>query len=381
MYMMMSWRDNELEEDGSGLSTANTDNPAEVLLGTVKRRRERSSSRPKSNQLGKPLDSLTWSGRYERETTMKRIQYHEYGGPEVMRFEDFEPARPGNGELLISVRAAAANPYDWKVRNGDMKMMTGRKFPRGLGYDFAGVVEAVGPGVTRLSVGDDVLGVAPMKTSGAFAEMIVAVENGVVKKPAELSFEEAAAIPTIGGAALQGLVTKGKLQAGQSVFVHGCLGGVGRAAVQIALARGAAVVGGSCRASGIRDARELGVDPVVEFDSIPSGLAKKFDIVYDTVGTLAPAIARNLLAPGGRIIDIVPSSAKKFIKSALPGPYNILMTQLNVEDLGELAQMCATGTLRLPIAQTVPLQAAIPALTELERNNTPRGGKLIITAS
>ncbi|WP_006247135.1 NADP-dependent oxidoreductase [Mycolicibacterium tusciae] len=310
---------------------------------------------------------------------MKRIQYHKYGGPEVMQFEDFAPARPGNGELLISVRAAAANPYDWKVRNGDMKIMTGRKFPRGLGYDFAGVVEAVGPGVTRLSVGDDVLGVAPMKTSGAFAEMIVAVDKGVVKKPAELSFEEAAAIPTIGGAALQGLVTKGKLQEGQSVFVHGCLGGVGRAAVQVALARGAKVVGGSCRASGMRDAQELGVYPVVEFDSIPTELAKKFDIVYDTVGTLAPATARRLLASGGRIIDIVPSSARKFIRSALPGPYSILMTQLNVEDLEELAAMCAAGRLRLPIGQTVPLQDAIPALTELEHNHTPRDGKLIIT--
>ncbi|WNG83461.1 NADP-dependent oxidoreductase [Mycobacterium sp. ITM-2016-00316] len=312
---------------------------------------------------------------------MKRIQYHKYGGPDVMRFEDFEPARPGNGELMVRVKAAAANPYDWKVRNGDMKMMTGRTFPRGLGYDFAGVVEAVGPGVTRLAVGDDVLGVAPMKTSGAFAEMIVAMEKGIVRKPARLSFEDAAAIPTIGGAALQGLVTKGKLQTGQSVFIHGCLGGVGRAAVQIALARGAASVGGSCRASRMPDARVLGVDPVVDFDSIPSDLAKKFDIVFDTVGTLAPATARRLLASGGRIIDIVPSSVKKFIKSALPGPYNILMTQLDVDSLEELAGMCAAGTLRLPIAQTVPLQDAIPALTELERNNTPRGGKLIITTS
>lgn len=310
---------------------------------------------------------------------MKRIQYHQYGGPGVMHFEDFEPARPGSGELLISVRAAAANPYDWKVRNGEMKIMTGRKFPRGLGYDFAGVVEAVGPDVTRLNVGDDVLGAAPIKTSGAFAEMVVAGEKGVVKKPAELSFEEAAAIPTIGGAALQALVTKGKLRAGQSVFIHGCLGGVGRAAVQIALARGAAMVGGSCRASGAQDARDLGVAPVVEFDSIPTDLANTFDVVFDTVGTLAPATARRLLAPGGHIIDIVPSGAK-FLRSVLPGPYEVLIAKHNVEDLEELARACATGALRLPIARTVPLEDAIPALTELERNNTPRGGKLIITA-
>lgn len=310
---------------------------------------------------------------------MKRIQYHQYGGPEVMRYEDFAPPRPGEGEVSVKVRAAAANPYDWKVRNGEMKFMSGRSFPRGFGFDFAGVVEAVGPGVTRLSVGDEVLGVAPIKSSGAFAEMVVVVEKGVARKPPGLSFEEAAAIPTVGGAALQGLVTKGKLQAGQSVFVHGCLGGVGRAAVQIAMARGAAVVGGSCRTSGMPEARELGVAPVVEFDAIPPTLAKAFDIVYDTVGTLAPATARRLLKPGGHIIDIVPS-ATKFIRSALPGPYQVLITQHNADDLEELARMCAEGKLRLPIARTVPLEDAIPALTELERNNTPRGGKLIITA-
>jgi NADPH:quinone reductase-like Zn-dependent oxidoreductase len=311
---------------------------------------------------------------------MKRIQYHQYGGPEVMRLEDFEPARPGAGEVLVRVRAAAVNPYDYKVRNGEMKIMTGCKFPRGLGYDFAGVVDAVGQGVTRLSVGDDVLGAAAIKASGAFAEMVVADEKGVAKKPAELSFEEAAAIPTVGVAALQALVDKGKLQAGQAVFVNGCLGGVGRAAVQIASARGAAVVGGSCRASAMQDARDLGVAPVVEFDSIPTTLKGKFDIVFDTVGTLSPKTARMLLKPGGRIVDIVPS-AGKFVRSVLPGPYKLVIGQHNAKDLDELARACGRGTLRLPIAATVPLKDAIAALTELERNNKPKGGKLIITTT
>jgi NADPH:quinone reductase-like Zn-dependent oxidoreductase len=311
---------------------------------------------------------------------MKRLQYNQYGGPDVMRFEDFEPARPGRKEVLVRVQAAAANPYDWKVRNGEMKFMTGSKFPRGLGYDFAGVIEAVGPGVTRLSVGDEVLGATPIKASGAFAEMVIATEKWIVEKPAELSFEEAAAIPTIGSAALQALVNKGKLQAGQAVFVHGCLGGVGRAAVQIASARGAAKVAGSCRVSAMPDAYGLGVAPVVNFDSVPTALTGQFDIVFDTVGTLAPTAARMLLKSGGHIVDIVPT-ATKFIKSALPGPFNILITQQNAKDLVELARMCAEGTLRLPIALTVPLRDAIAALTDLERNNNPRGGKLIITAT
>jgi NADPH:quinone reductase-like Zn-dependent oxidoreductase len=190
-----------------------------------------------------------------KETTMKRIQFHRYGGPEVMQFEDFEPQRPGAGQVLIRVRAAAANPYD---------------------------------------------------------------EKGVTTKPAGLSFVDAAALPTVVVAALQALTGKGKLQPGHSVFVHGCLGGVGRAAVQIALARGATVVGGSCRASGAREARDLGVSPVVEFASPLASLTGRFDIVFDTVGTLSRTTARRLLGPGGRIVDVVPS-ATKFVRSALPG--------------------------------------------------------------
>jgi NADPH:quinone reductase-like Zn-dependent oxidoreductase len=311
---------------------------------------------------------------------MKRIQYHRYGGPEVMRFEDFEAAPPGANEVLVRVRAAAVNPYDWKIRNGEMKMMSGRKFPQGVGHDFAGVIEAVGQDVNRLGVGDEVLGAAQIKEGGAFAEAVVVHEKGVARKPAGLSFEEAAAIPTVGVAALQAVVRKGNFQPGQAVFVHGCLGGVGRTAVQIALTRGAAMVGGSCRVSSMQDARHLGVTPVVEFDSIPTTLEGQFDIVFDTAGSLSPATARMLLKSGGRIVDIVPSAAK-FAKSVLPGPYHVVIARHNAEDLRELAQACAHGSLRLPIARTVPLSHAIAALTELELDNRPKGGKLIITAS
>jgi NADPH:quinone reductase-like Zn-dependent oxidoreductase len=120
---------------------------------------------------------------------MKRIQYHRYGGPEVMRLENFELPRPGKGEVLVRVMAAAANPMDWKIRNGEMRIMTGRSFPRGLGNDFAGVVEAVGEGVTRLRAGDAVLGGTSLKGAGAFAEMVIAKEKAVVKKPADLSYD------------------------------------------------------------------------------------------------------------------------------------------------------------------------------------------------
>jgi NADPH:quinone reductase-like Zn-dependent oxidoreductase len=132
--------------------------------------------------------------------------------------------------------------------------MTGRRFPRGLGHDFAGTVESIGEGVTRFQVGDDVFGAMSMKDSGAFAEMVVTDGKLIVAKPAELSYAEAAALPTAGVAALRSVIDKGQLQAGQSVFINGCLGGVGRAAAQIALMHGASV-GGSCRLPGLRSGR------------------------------------------------------------------------------------------------------------------------------
>ncbi|WAL69687.1 NADP-dependent oxidoreductase [Amycolatopsis cynarae] len=294
-----------------------------------------------------------------------------------MRLEDFEPARPGVGEVLVRVRAAAANPMDFGIRNGRMKMVTGRSFPRAMGYDFAGVVEAVGDGVTRLNVGDEVLGGAPFKLGGAFAEVVVAEEKGVVKKPAGLSFEDAAAIPTVGITALQALIVKGKLRRGQAVFVHGCLGGVGRSAVQIALAHHA-TVGGSCRVTARQDAYDLGIDPIVEFDFDPASFTGRFDLVLDTAGTLPVKAARMMLKPGGRIIGIHPSPWN-LARSVLPGPFQTVIARPVTEDLEEVARAAGQGTLRLPIARTVPLSAAIPALIELERNGMAKSGKLIIT--
>ncbi|MEU6540541.1 NADP-dependent oxidoreductase [Streptomyces sp. NPDC047000] len=309
---------------------------------------------------------------------MKRIQYHQYGGPEVMRLEDFEPAPLGPDEVLVRVRAAAANPMDFGIRAGRMKYVTGRRFPRAMGYDFAGVVEAVGDRVTRLHVGDEVLGGTPIKSAGAFADVVVAQEKGVVRKPGNLSFEDAAAIPTVGITALQALITKGRLQPGQAVFVHSCLGGVGRSAVQIALAH-QAMVAGSCRGSARSEARGLGMDPVVDFDFDPASLAGGFDLVLVTAGTLPVKAARTMLKPGGRIISILPTPAN-LARSVLPGPFQVMTARPVTKDLEEVARAAGRGTLRLPITRTVPLSQAIPALTELEqKNGTAKRGKLIIT--
>ncbi|MET0134437.1 MAG: zinc-binding dehydrogenase, partial [Kibdelosporangium sp.] len=174
--------------------------------------------------------------------------------------------------------------------------------------------------------------------------------------------------------AFQAMVNTSKMH---TVFIHGCLGGVGRSAAQFAVAHGA-TVGGSCRGTAAHEAHDLGIAPIVEFDFDAMKLAGRFDLVLDTAGTLPMKAARALLRPGGRVIDINPTPAK-FVRSALPGPFRVLIGKTVAADLDAVAQAAGKGILRLPVSRTVPLGEAIAALTELERDRTPKGGKLVIT--
>ncbi len=235
---------------------------------------------------------------------MKRVQYHRYGGPGVLALEGAPTPTPGRGQVLVRVHAAAANAMDWKIRKGEMRLMTGRQFPRGVGHDFAGVIERVGEGVTRLQVGDEVLGAARLQHAGAFAEFVIADQGSVAHKPEALTFAQAATLPVVGLTAYQAVTRAGRLQPGQEIFINGCLGGVGRIAVQVATGVGASVTG-SLRSGSEVDAHQLGVATVVSFDLDPAPLSGRFDVVFDTAGNLPFATARRTLKRGGRIIDIV----------------------------------------------------------------------------
>ena len=165
---------------------------------------------------------------------MKRIQYHKYGGPETMQLEDFELQSPGPGGVAVKVKFTAINPIDWKVRRGELKMVTGKSFPRAMGSDFSGIVTAVGAGVTRCKPGDAVFGMARLKEGGALGEAVMTSETFIAKKPDSLTFEQAACLATPGVTAWNGLVDKANLQGKKRVFVNGCMGAVGEATVQLA---------------------------------------------------------------------------------------------------------------------------------------------------
>ncbi|WP_119696572.1 NADP-dependent oxidoreductase [Microbacterium halotolerans] len=307
---------------------------------------------------------------------MKRLEYHRYGGPDVLALGDADTPTPGRGQVLVRVRAAAANAMDWKIRRGEMRTMTGRRFPRSVGHDFAGIIEQVGEGVTRLEVGDEVLGAARLRQAGAFAELVIADEQSVAHKPDAVSFAQAATLPVIGLTAYQAVTKAGRLQPGQDIFINGCLGGVGRVAVQVATGAGASVTG-SCRSGSEADARQLGVDTVIAFDLDPVPPTGRFDVVFDTAGTLPFVTARRMLKPGGRIIDIVPSAAK-FARSILPGPYTAFMGRPDSNDLQHVADAAGRGEITTRISRTVTLADAIPALIDLENAPTSSGGKLVI---
>ena len=307
---------------------------------------------------------------------MKRVQYFHYGAPEELRLDDVTPPDAGRGQIRVQVRAAAANPMDWKIRRGEMKMLSGFRFPRGLGHDFAGVVEAVGSGVERLKVGDEVFGLTTIRQAASFAEYVVADEKNVGLKPSSISFEQAAALTLVSVTAWNALVTKARLRADQSVFITGCLGGVGRSAVQIARMRGANVVG-SCSASRREEALALGVGEVVDYLAVDiASYQRRFDVVFNTASALSLSQCGAMLKRRGMSLHIVPTFAK-LIGCLLPSRHHLVFGNPTPQCIAGIAEAMERGQLVPAIGRIVPLSEAISAVLELERTGLPKG-KLVI---
>jgi NADPH:quinone reductase-like Zn-dependent oxidoreductase len=265
---------------------------------------------------------------------------------------------------------------DGKIRRGEMKAISGFRFPRGLGHDFAGVVDAVGPGMERLKVGDEVFGVPSIRQAGAFAEYVVADEKNVGLKPSSISFEQAAALTIVGLTAWNALVAKARLSAGQSVFITGCLGGVGRSAVQIARMRGASIVG-SCSGSGREEALALGVGEAVDYRAFDIASYQHLsDVISDTAGALSLRQCGAILKRGGMSLHIVPTPAK-LIGWLLPSRHHLVVGNPTPQSLAGIAEAAERGQLVPAIGRVVPLSEAIPAIVELERTGFPKG-KLVI---
>jgi NADPH:quinone reductase-like Zn-dependent oxidoreductase len=307
---------------------------------------------------------------------MKRIQYAKYGGPELMKLVDFVPVVPGKGEVAVKVKFAAINPIDWKVRNGYLSMVTGKSFPRAMGSDFSGTVIAVGADVTRFKPGEAVFGMARLKESGALGQIVVTDESFMALKPENVSFEDAACLATPGVTAWNGLVDKAKLVGGKQVFINGCAGAVGEAAVQIAQMLGADIAG-SCRESDIDRVKALSVRAAYDYRSTDlQNLGRRFDVVYDTAAVMTPRMGTGLLNKGGAYLDINPTPAR-FIRSLFDRQLKPIVCTPRAEILDALARAAGSGKLRLPVATIVPLRDAVGLIAALEQGRR-LGGKGLV---
>jgi NADPH:quinone reductase-like Zn-dependent oxidoreductase len=324
---------------------------------------------------------------------MKAYVYRDFGSPDVLRLEEIEKPVPTANQLLIRVRAVSVNPLDWHYMEGTPYL--GRLVEFGflrpkntrLGVDYAGTVEAVGKEVTQFKPGDEVYG----NRFGAFAEYICATDKALASKPANLTFEQAAAIPVAGVTALQGLRDKGKLQPGQKVLINGASGGVGTFAVQIAKSSGAEVTG-VCSGRNVELVRSLGADHVVDYtkeDFTKSG--QHYDLIIDNVGNRSVLEYTRVLNPQGRLVMIGGGGPENqgfigplikplkmvVLKRFLTQEAGSMLAQMNQKDLTILADLVQTDKITPVIDKTYPFSQLPEAMRYLETGRAR--GKVVVT--
>ena len=307
--------------------------------------------------------------------TMKSVCIYSYGDPSVLKYQDAPQPHPREGEVLVRVHAAGINPVDWKIREGHLKEMLHHTFPLVLGWDVSGVVEALGSGVSRLKLGDEVFSRPDISRDGAYAEFIVIKESEVALKPTTIDHIHAAALPLAGLTAWQTLFDAGGLVAGQRALIHAGAGGVGHLAVQLAKWKGAEVIT-TASAHNHDFLRKLGADQIVDYKTVRFEEAvKPVDIVLDTMGGDIQERSWKVLKPGGILISIVsppPSeiAAKHGVRQAF------VFIQPNAAQLAEIAKLVDTEKLKAIVETVLPLSDATRAQELSERGHTR--GKIVL---
>src|SRR6266404_9584081 len=284
---------------------------------------------------------------------MKAVQVHNYGGPEVLRFEDAPRPTPEFGELLIKVHAASVNAIDWKARAGYMKDVFPLPLPYIPGWDVSGIVEAIGPGVTQFKKGDQVYVVPDGARSGkgTYAEYVVVKETEAALKPKSIDHIHAAAIPVVALTAWQALFEKAGLSNGQKILIHGAAGGVGSIAVQLAKWKGAHVIGTASRRNQAF-LRELGVDEPIDYEKTRfEDVVHDVDVVLDPIGGDTQKRSWKTLKKGGILVSIVsPPSEDEAAKHGVRSAY--LSAQGGSSLLAEIVTLVDSGKIK-PIVETV----------------------------
>ncbi|WP_326718691.1 NADP-dependent oxidoreductase [Streptomyces sp. NBC_00243] len=311
--------------------------------------------------------------------TMRVISQHVLGEPEVLEVIEVERPEPRANEILIKVHAAGVNPTDWKHRASGGFL---GEPPFVLGWDVSGVVEAVGVGVARFKVGDEVFGMLSYPWGhGSHAEYVAAPARAFVHKPAGIDHVQAGALPLVSLTAWQALVETADVQPGQRVLIHAAAGGVGHVAVQIAKARGAYVIGTA--SAGKHDfLREIGVDEAIDYrDTDFTEAVKDVDVVLDTLGGDNSVSSLRVLRPGGIVVSILPVGSDEFYEEAERLGVRAVRLLVDADRAGmqAIAELVEAGKLRAAIAGTFPLADAAKAHALGDTGRT--AGKLVLVVS
>jgi NADPH:quinone reductase-like Zn-dependent oxidoreductase len=315
---------------------------------------------------------------------MKAIVYTKFGPPDVLQLKEVEKPVPKDNEILIKVRAASANAYDWRHVRADpfaIRLMgAGLLKPkhRILGADMAGQVEAVGSNVRQFRPDDEVFGCGGY---GGFAEYACVDENKFVLKPANLTFEEAAAVPMAALTALQGLRDKGRIRAGQKVLINGASGGVGTFAVQIAKSFGTEVTG-VCTTTKMDLVRSIGADHVVDYTQEDVTKSKQqYDLIFDTAAYRSISAYKRVLTSGGIYVLAGGSFARilQLMLMSMTGAKNMgfMVAKVNQKDLLFIIELMKASKVKSIIDKRYPLNETAEALRYLEEGHAR--GKVVIT--
>ncbi len=305
---------------------------------------------------------------------MKAIRFDHYGGPEVLQYTDVPDPEPGPGDVLIAVHAASVAPGDWKVRAGHLQQIFPQTFPTTPGRDGAGTVLALGPGANGVgvSVGDEVCFITAHTENGSYAELVARPAAEVVRRPANVSFTEAAAAVHAGVCAWIPLLETTTVVAGQHVLVHGGSGGVGGMAVQIARHLGAEVAA-TCRAANADYVRSLGAGTVIPYDEGDfAAELNDYDIVLDLVGGDIHRRSYAVLKPGGSLVWLIAQPIQD-----LGAEHGVNVLRADIHDatyvLQAVADLVATGAVRPQVGRTLPLAQAAEAQRLLQAGEHSRG--------
>jgi len=319
---------------------------------------------------------------------MKAILFTEYGSPDVLQYKDVEKPAPADDEVLIKVLAASANPADWHIMRGApflARLEFGLWKPKNptLGADVAGIIEAVGKNVTQFQVGDEVFGEI---FKGSFAEYVCASEKLFAAKPANTSFEAAAAVPVAALTALQGLRDKGQIRSGQKVLINGASGGVGTFAVQIAKSYGTEVTG-VCSTRNLDLVRSIGADHVIDYtkeDFTENG--KTYDLIFDTIGKRSFLESKGSLTDKGIYLATVPTPVMllQVLWTAKSGGQKVKFVAAGlrpakekIKDLVFLTKLIGAGKLKPVIDRCYPLEQMAEAHRYVEQGH--KKGNVVIT--